>query len=169
MPNCDYAPGVGFDPMGKSPPSWHHDFRIMHHPRTTAAAWRLRIASLLLLVNRLLISVAVGLLLVSLPANDRHLMIYGLVLAIVGVLLVITQWIAASHAGCPLCRTPVLAPMGCMKHRKARRLLGSYKLRVALSIMFTERFRCPYCNEPTAMDVRETLRSPRPRVSRLIH
>jgi hypothetical protein len=85
-------------------------------------------------------------------------MMSGSGLVIVGMLLIVAQWIAASHAGCPLCRTPVLAPMGCMKHRKARRLLGSYQLRVALTIMFRERFRCPYCNEPTAMDVRETLR-----------
>ena len=126
----------------------------MHHPRSISAARRLRIASLLLVGNRLLIPVAGGLLLFSLLTNDQRLMIYGLVLMIVCLLLVVAQWIAAYHAGCPLCRTPVLAPMRCMKHRKARPLMGSYQLRVALAIMFTEQFRCPYCNEPTAMDVR---------------
>lgn len=140
----------------------------MHHPQSNSAAWRLRTASLLLLGSRILIPVACGLLLVSLLTADRRLMMSGLVLVIVGMLLIVAQWIAASHAGCPLCRTPVLAPIGCMKHRKARRLLGSYQLRVALAIMFKERFRCPYCNEPTAMDVRETLRSSRVRESRMI-
>ncbi len=135
----------------------------MHHPRSISAARRLRIASLLLLGNRLLIPVAIGLLLVSLLTHDRLLMIYGLVVGMISVLLIIAQWVAASHAGCPLCRTPVLAPMRCMKHRNARRLLGSYQLLVALSIMFTERFRCPYCNEPTAMDVKERLRGSRTR------
>lgn len=135
----------------------------MHHPRSIYAARRLRIASLLLLVNRLLIPVAGGLILVSLITNDRSLMIYGLVVVVVSFILVVFQWMAASHAGCPLCQTPVLAAMRCMKHRNAKKLLGSYQLRVALEIMFTERFRCPYCNEPTAMDVRERLRSPRPR------
>jgi len=138
-------------------------FQIMHHPRSISAARRLRIASLLLLANRLLIPAASGLLLVSLITHDQLLMTCGAILVVVGLVLIVAQWIAASHAGCPLCRTPVLAPMACMKHRKARRLLGSYQLRVALGIMFTERFRCPYCNEATAMDVRETLRSSRPR------
>lgn len=141
------------------------NFQIMHHPRSISAARRLRIASLLLLANRLLIPAASGLLLVSLLTNDQHLMTYGAILVVIGLLLIIAQWIAASHAGCPLCRTPVLAPMACVKHRKARRVLGSYQLRVALGIMFTDRFRCPYCNESTTMEVRETLRSSRPRGS----
>lgn len=137
----------------------------MHHPRSISDVRRLRIASLLLLVSRLLILTAGALLLVSLFANDHQLMIFGSILVVVSLVLLIAQWVAASHAGCPLCRTPVLTPMGCVKHRKARRLLGSYQLRVALAIMFTERFRCPYCNEPTAMEVREKLSGSRPRGS----
>lgn len=136
---------------------------IMHHPRSTSAARRLRLASVLLLINRLLIPLACGLLLVSLLTNDSRLMVYGLILTASCVFLLVIQWIAAIQTGCPLCRTPVLAPMRCMRHRKARRFLGSYKLRVAVGIIFMEQFRCPYCNESTAMDVRERLRSSRPR------
>ena len=135
----------------------------MHHPRSISDARRLRIASLLLLANRMLIAVAIALLLDSLLSNDSFLTILGVVLMVTGILLLVAQWVAALHAGCPLCRTPVLAPMRCMKHRNAKRLLGSYPLRVALAILFTERFRCPYCNEPTAMEVREKLRGSRPR------
>lgn len=135
----------------------------MHHPRSISDARRLRIASLLLLANRMLIAVAIALLLASLLSNDSFLTILGVVLMVTGILLLVAQWVAALHAGCPLCRTPVLAPMRCMKHRNAKRLLGSYPLRVALAILFTERFRCPYCNEPTAMEVREKLRGSRPR------
>lgn len=133
----------------------------MHHPRSISDARRLRLASLLLLVNRLLILAGGGMLMVSLFATDRHLTMLGSGLLIASILLFVAQWFAASEAACPLCGTPVLAPMGCMKHRKARRLLGSYKLRVAIGVIFTESFRCPYCNEPTAMDVREKLRGPR--------
>jgi hypothetical protein len=122
-------------------------FKIMHHPRSISAARRLRIASLLLLANRILILAGGGMLLGSISASNHHLMVIGSILVAISLVLIIAQWIAASRAGCPLCRTPVLAPMSCVKHRKARRLLGSYKLRVALSIMFMERFRCPYCNE----------------------
>ena len=137
----------------------------MHHPRAISDVRRLRIASLLLLGNRFLILASAGILLLSIVASDQQLMIYGSSLVAVCLVLMIAQWIAASHAGCPLCRTPVLAPMGCAKHRKAKRLLGCYRLRVAFAIMFTERFRCPYCNEPTSMDVRERLRGSSPRGS----
>lgn len=141
--------------------------KIMHHPRSTCAARRLRIASLLMLGSRLLMLVAGGLLVFSLLSSDRQLMISGWVLVIISVLLVVAQWISASGAGCPLCQTPVLAPMRCARHRKAKHLFGSYQLRVALGIMFTEQFRCPYCNEPTAMAVREKLRGSRPRGSEM--
>lgn len=139
----------------------------MHHPQSISDARRLRIASLLLLVNRLLIVTSSSMLLVSVFANDRHLLVYGTILVGISVMLIFAQWFAASQAGCPLCQTPVLSPMGCIKHRKARRLLGSYKLRVALAIMFKERFRCPYCNGHTEMEVRERLRGSRPRGAEL--
>lgn len=137
----------------------------MHHLRSICDVRRLRLASLLLLGNRMLILTAGSLLLVSFFANDQHLMVFGSILVATSFVLIIAQWIVALHAGCPLCMTPVLAPMGCAKHCKAKRLLGSYKLRVALSIMFKERFRCQYCNELTAMEVRQKLGTPRPRGS----
>lgn len=127
----------------------------MHHPHSASAARRLRIASLLLLANRLLILPAIGLLLVSLfTAEHKHMLLGSLLMAIC-LLLLMAQCIAARRAGCPLCRTPVLASMGCVKHRNAKCLFGSYSLRVALWITFVQRFRCPYCNEPTSMVVRE--------------
>lgn len=129
----------------------------MHHPHSQSDARRLRIASLLLLGNRLMILAAAGLLMVSFFANDHYLMIFGSGLVFISLVLLTTQWMAASHAACPLCRTPLLSPIRCIKHRKARRLMGSYQLRVALAIMFTARFRCPFCNKATAMEVGETL------------
>ena len=137
----------------------------MHHPRSIRAARRLRIASLLLLGSHLLIPAGSGLLLYAVLAGDRRLMIYGLLGLITGILLGLAQWMAAARAGCPLCSTPVLAPMRCARHRKARRLPGSYPLRVATAILFTDQFRCPYCNEPTAMDVKERIRGSRSRGS----
>lgn len=130
----------------------------MHHPRSISAARRLRLASILLLGNRLLILSAIGMLMVSFFANDRYLTQLGAILMVISFLLLLAQWIVGAHAGCPLCRTPVLASLGAVKHRKARRFLGSYPMRVALAITFKEQFRCPYCNEPTGMEVREKLR-----------
>jgi hypothetical protein len=103
--------------------------------------------------------VAAGLLLASVPTYDYNIMMFGLGFLLIGIILGIAQWISASHARCPLCSTPVLAPMGCTKHRRAKSLLGSYRLRVAFAITFIDRFRCPYCNEPTTMEVGERLES----------
>jgi hypothetical protein len=44
-----------------------------------------------------------------------------------------------------------------MKHPKARSVMGSHRLRVALAILFKNRFRCPYCNESTEMEIRERI------------
>lgn len=91
----------------------------------------------------------------------------GVGLVIFSMALVIAQWIAASRTGCPLCRTPVLAPKACMKHRRARTVFGSHRMRVAFAILFKNRFRCPYCNESTVMEARETLHCSSPRRSQL--
>ena len=127
----------------------------MHHPRSISASRRLRLASFLLLGNRLLILPAIGILLVSFYASDQQLVIYGSILIVVSFLLIFAQWLRSSHAGFPLRRTPVLSPLGSIKHGKAKLFWGSYPLRVALAISFKEQFRCPYCNEPTVMEVRE--------------
>jgi hypothetical protein len=50
--------------------------------------------------------------------------------------------------------TPVLGNKDCTKHRSAKTLLGSHRLRVAVSLLCTGRFRCPYCGEPTLLEVR---------------
>lgn len=50
---------------------------------------------------------------------------------------------------------PPLHPKRCQKNRRARRLLGSYRLRVATGVLLRDRFLCPYCGEATKMAVRE--------------
>ena len=112
----------------------------------------------MLVANRLLATIACVLLFISWIRYDRPLMILGAGVALLSMILVLTQWISASRTGCPLCMTPVLAPKTCMKHRRARAFLGSHRLRVAMAILFKSRFRCPYCNETTSLAVRETLR-----------
>ena len=141
----------------------------MYHSHSNSDVHRLRIASLLLLVNRLLIVAASGLLLVSLFGSDQHLRIIGSAFLIISFILIISQRIAALHVGCSLCRTPVLGTMSYIKHRKARRLLGSYQLRVACAILFNDRFCCPCCNEHSSVYIKETLLTTRPRESNMSH
>jgi hypothetical protein len=59
------------------------------------------------------------------------------------------------RARCPLCMNPPLVPRRCQKHRNARTLCGSHRFRVALAVLFTGKFTCPYCGEATRMEVRE--------------
>jgi hypothetical protein len=154
------------EPMGSSPHRQLPErtlallgsFPAMHHPRSSIAVLRFRLAAVLLLGNCLVAVAAGGLLVRSAISNDRELMMIGSGLVILILILVVVQWLAASSAWCPLCRTPVLAKKRCMKHRLARTLLGSHRLRVAMAILFKNRFRCPYCNEPTGMDLREPRR-----------
>lgn len=128
---------------------------------------RFRFAAILLLCSRLCAPVVTGMLAYAVVAGNRRLTIIAAGLAILAVVLVVLQWIAACRTGCPLCRTPVLAPKACMKHRRARTFFGSHRLRVALAILLRNRFRCPYCNESTSMELRNTLYRPVTRGSRL--
>jgi hypothetical protein len=79
----------------------------------------------------------------------------GLAMTLLCVVLIFVQWIVAARANCPLCITPVMASKGCARHRRAKSFLGNYQLRVALAVLFTGSFRCPYCGEPTILEVRQ--------------
>ena len=96
-----------------------------------------------------------GLLGYALLSNQRSLALVGLGGIVFTLLLFILYKIFSSSAHCPLCRGPVLGGTGAQFHRHAKRTLGSYRLRVALSIIFTNSFVCPHCNESTRCVVKE--------------
>lgn len=123
----------------------------MHHPRHSFTIRNMRIAALMLCIKRLAIAVAIAFLLVSAMRADPRLSITGLSLLGATLLFTVIQWMFASAAKCPLCMMPVLSRKGCSRHRHAKSVLGSQRLRVALSILLKGSFRCPYCNEPTVL------------------
>ena len=47
--------------------------------------------------------------------------------------------------------------LGCTRHKKAEKLLGSYRAKVAVTILSKNMFRCSYCGERTMMQVRNRL------------
>ena len=96
-----------------------------------------------------------AILIYSIVIHDDELTLWAMGLVLLTTLTVILQWLIASRTCCPLCLTPVLAAKNCAKHRHARSFLGSHRLRVALAVLFRNSFRCPYCHEPTALEVRE--------------
>lgn len=129
---------------------WH--IRAMHHIHSRSAVRRFRLAAFLLLVVCLLAPVAVGLLLQSLLTSSPRPALIGSGLVTLALVLAVPQWVAGAHTGCPLCWAPVLGPKYCAKHRNARKFMGSHRLRVALAILFKNRFRCPFCDESTALN-----------------
>jgi hypothetical protein len=135
----------------------------MHRPRHAHTIRNLRIAAFLLCLKRLLIPVGLVLLIGSALSHDTRWVVGGVVALGLSVVITFVQWIFSSSAKCPLCMMPPLGRSGCSRNRDARRLLGSYRLRVALSILLKGRFRCPFCNEPTVLRLKplpEPLREP---------
>lgn len=127
----------------------------MHRFRSKSIIIRFQTVSLLILLKVLLVPSSLGILLYGIITNERKYIFLGGIVAGVTVILSVTQWILAARTRCPLCLTPVLAVKDCSKNRNAKKLFGSYRLRVAISVVLNGSFRCPYCNEPSAMKVRD--------------
>lgn len=127
----------------------------MHRLPSKSTVYRFKIAALLLCTRCLFGLASISLLVYSIAIiHDRELTLIGIALGGVTIVGVILQWVLAARTRCPLCLTPVLANKACSKHRNARKFLGSYRLRVAIAILFKGSFKCPYCHEPTAVEAR---------------
>jgi hypothetical protein len=127
----------------------------MHRLPSQSAVVRFRVSAYLLVFASLLFLGSLGLLGYSFFFGHRDHLILGSILIGTAIVILIVQWISAARARCPLCLTPSLSKKSCSKNRGAQRFLGSYRLKVATSIIFTNSFRCPYCNEPTVLEVRQ--------------
>jgi hypothetical protein len=112
---------------------------------------RYRLVAILICLKWLLILSLIGIFAYSFFIKDRELIIIGIKLAAVAGILFLVRVLYAPTCKCPLCRVPMLSGQSCSRNIKAKTFLGSYRLRVALDILFLNKFRCPYCNEPTEM------------------
>ena len=126
----------------------------MHSLRATSTVYRFRIAALLFCAQAIVGSISIGVVIPSYMVNNRELATYALFGLLLAILITILLWMMAGRTNCPLCMTPVLAKKACSKHNRAKTAFGSYRLRVALSILFKNSFTCPYCLESTAVRVR---------------
>ncbi len=127
----------------------------MHRFSSQSAIMRVKLASLLLCLKYLLTPLTGGILIYSITKGNEQLTWIAIGLGVLTMLLVLVQWVLAAKTRCPLCLTPVLATKGCSKHRNAKTLFGSHRLRVALSVLFKGRFYCPYCHEPSVLQLRQ--------------
>ena len=130
----------------------------MHRLPSTSSVHRFRLAAVFLCVKCLTIPIALGALILFLITENHAIAQVGVSLVALALLVAFLQWLLATRTPCPLCKISVLAKKHCMTHRHARTFLGSYRLRVALAILLRNSFHCPYCHEPTAMEVRERKR-----------
>lgn len=127
----------------------------MHKLPSSDTLRRFRVASLLILVMFVALPSAVGFALAGMLLEEMRWFVFaGVSVGIVLFCLTVNLALGA-RLRCPLCMVPPLQNRGCSKHRIAGRMLGSYRLKVAHSIMFKDSFRCPYCGEPTSMEVRQ--------------
>jgi len=127
----------------------------MHRFSHSAPISRFRLSSFLLWVLMFLIPAAVAVFIYSVFAHVRLYSYIAIGMIFLAVFLRVIQWFLASRAKCPLCMVPSLSNRGCAKNRNARKLFGSYRLRVAGTILLRNYFRCPYCGEPTVMELRQ--------------
>jgi hypothetical protein len=109
----------------------------------------------MLVVSALLLPLSGGWMIRGMMHNARDQVAFGFGLGLLGVLGLFFQTLLAQRVRCPLCMTPPLGSKGCQKNRKARPLFGSHRLRVACAVLAKDHFRCPYCGEPTQLEVRE--------------
>lgn len=130
----------------------------MHRFRSSSSIIRFRMASTLLAFGYLLGLSTVVLLVHSMLNNDRERTAVAIALGVLTGVVLALQWVIARRTYCPLCMTPVLAAKHCSKHRRARKLLGSHRLRAAITVLFRSAFTCPYCNERSELKVRERVR-----------
>lgn len=127
----------------------------MHRLHSKSSIFRFRLAAVLLCAKCVLWPLTGGLLAYAIFISDHDLVKIAIAMVALGVAVVILQWLIAERTNCPLCVTAVLAKRNCSNHRHARKFLGSQRLRIALSILFTNSFRCPYCHEPTVLEIRD--------------
>lgn len=127
----------------------------MHRFRSKSIIRRLRFAAFLLCLKFVLPVATVVLLAWSLLVDDRQMTTVAISVGALAIFTFVVQCILATRALCPLCMTPVLASKACSKHRNARTLMGSHRLRVAVAILFKGSFTCPYCHESSVLEVRE--------------
>lgn len=109
----------------------------------------MRLGALALVLLFLVAFATVGLIAYAVYSGERTYALGALGGCISTFVLLLIYRVFASSAHCPLCRGPVLSGSGAQRNRRARRTLGSHRLRVARNILLTNTFICPYCNETT--------------------
>lgn len=127
----------------------------MHSYRSKRPIFWLRICAITLPVVIIAWMAQIVFLIYAIVNSSPEIMrqvLYGLAVCVAISLL---HLLSAHHGKCPLCRSGPMTSQRCARHRMAGKTLGSYRLSVMFSVLFMNRFRCPYCGESTRLKVKE--------------
>lgn len=125
----------------------------MHHTRRPGMAVAIRISSLFFLLNRLallLFFISVGYAWYE-RSDLSYWILLGTFLASLLTWIIFALW--SSRCLCQLCLAKILSRAKCSENHNAKKLFGSYRLRLALSALTLGRFRCYFCGEEFTLEL----------------
>lgn len=121
----------------------------MHHQRSSYALKLLKMGAVHFMLNLLLGCAALSTIGYYFYQNDQTGVYMGLGMIVVWLLSMLAFAIRGAALKCSLCMSPIWSGRKCQKHSKVKPALGvSYRLGVAMGVLFKGSYRCPYCGEP---------------------
>lgn len=119
----------------------------MHYIKFRRIARVLYFSSVVLFLAFLAALTTIGLGIALQVTDQSDLLVPFGISAGVFLMVALFQLILTSQCRCQLCRSLILRPLKCSRIPTAKPILGSYRLKVATTIILLRRFRCPYCGE----------------------
>lgn len=121
----------------------------MHRQHSSHTLRSLHLGAIHFVLNALLIVAAISLLTAGIIIGDNNWLWIGTSVLAVWIISAFVFFLCSLSWHCPLCMGKVWVRTGCRRHRNLRPALGiSYRLGIALCVLFKSRYRCPYCGEP---------------------
>lgn len=119
----------------------------MHHLRHRGMVRSLKLSSLFFVLRTISAITFFGLLIFYFVFEIE--MRYEVILAPISLtaLFSIFNLVSATKCRCQLCQASMMLPLRCTKNSKARPFFGSYRLRIALGVLFKDSYRCTACGE----------------------
>ncbi len=121
----------------------------MHRQHSNRTLKSLRYGAVHFLLNLCLVFISAALLIAGFAIHQDILLWSGAGIGVLTIISVITFFILSLSWHCPLCMGKIWVRSGCRRHRNAKSAWGiSYRLHIALAVLFSKSYRCPYCGEP---------------------
>ncbi len=119
----------------------------MHYIKSKFRAQAFRRASIVFVLAYLSLFVAGGMVIYTfIDRSGEKLLILGIVLGVT-LLLWATTMIVSGTCRCQLCQASTMRSLKCSHHKNAKKLLGSYRFRIAVAVLCKGAYRCSYCGE----------------------